>query len=135
MNQSLEDSLINFTPQQGLLTEAAIDYYENMRMAKIINHTWYDPNSINMDLDYIMKNFEASTRAILLHLDLAVPNEIIEEIVQSLNFFDLSSSPLYKLSMSNPFVNHVNTQRYFLKYYYSKKLFNLTLYEIFYANM
>ena len=42
---TLHTTLGALSESQGLLTEASIDYYENLRMARIVNHTWDDPFS------------------------------------------------------------------------------------------
>lgn len=41
-------------PLPGLRVEAAIDYYESLRMARLLNHTSSDPASLNIDLDFFM---------------------------------------------------------------------------------
>ena len=38
----------------AIRVEAAVDYYESLRMARIINHTRTDPASLNIDLDHFM---------------------------------------------------------------------------------
>lgn len=44
-NSSLSDALATKPRDSGLLIEAALDFYENLRMARIVNHTWNDPNT------------------------------------------------------------------------------------------
>jgi len=44
-NSTLSDVLAVRPRDNGLLIEAALDYYENLRMARIVNHTWHDPNT------------------------------------------------------------------------------------------
>ena len=41
--QTLHGALEALPESQGLLTEASLDYYESLRMARIVNHTWNDP--------------------------------------------------------------------------------------------
>lgn len=108
---SLMDALNILPLQSGLRLEAALDFYESLRMARIINHTRHDPRSLNIDLDDFMHNYKSTVRNILnlLELDLTTSEEISLE--KDLNFYDVSTSTVYRWSMSNPFVNHVNTDR------------------------
>lgn len=43
--RSLSDVLTSLPEESGLLTEASVEYYETLRMARIVNHTWTDPHS------------------------------------------------------------------------------------------
>lgn len=45
-----------------------MDYYESMRMARIINHTRSDPDSLNIDLDVFMGVWRHFMCAILCSL-------------------------------------------------------------------
>ena len=111
INVSLMDSLEkseNFG--QAVRIEASIDFYENLRMARIINSTWNDPRSLNIDLDDFMNNYEESVRSILHHLNLKLTVQEIEEIVTDLKFYDIDSSPIYRYSQSNPLMNHINQE-------------------------
>lgn len=102
-----------FTPPQpgeGILTQAALDYYETLRMAQIYNETIKDRASLNMDLDFISANFEVATWQLLSFLRDFIPSEAMRRKIHSeLQFYDLEASPLYRLSMENPVINHVNT--------------------------
>jgi hypothetical protein len=42
--------------------QASLDFYENLRMGRIYNHTKSDPNSLNIDLDVMMADFDETTR-------------------------------------------------------------------------
>ena len=49
-------------------------------------------------------------RAILKHIEYPVASEEdLESLVKELMFYDLARSPLYRLSMTNAFVSHVDT--------------------------
>lgn len=107
---SLMHSLINLPIEQGIRIEAAIDYYETLRMAKIYHQTKNDPNSLNIDLDTFMSNYTGTLHLILDKLELSskLPAETIATIISDLEFYDVNKSPIYRLSMSNPFYNHVD---------------------------
>jgi hypothetical protein len=108
VNESLMDSLKTLPIDAGIRLEAAIDYYENLRMARIVNHTYHDSRSLNIDLDFFMNNYELSVRLMLAHINLPMSERETESLVEELKFFDIESSPIYRLSMSNPLMNHIN---------------------------
>lgn len=107
---SLMDSLTNLPLEQGIRIEAAIDYYETLRMAKIYHQTKNDPNSLNIDLDTFMNNYTSTLYLILDKLELTkkLPPHTISTIIDDLEFYDVNKSPIYRFSMSNPFYNHVD---------------------------
>lgn len=111
VNISLMDALLQSEQSEGLAIEASLDFFENLRMARIYNHTFHDPDSLNIDLDLYMGNFAVTTRRLLKHLDLGLSNDEIERLVTDIGFFDISASTIYRWSMSNSFVNHINTKR------------------------
>jgi len=106
---SIQEMLLNSPPAQGILTEAALDFYENLRMATIISETAGDPRTLNVDIDELNSNYAAVTLRMLEHLqgDGLVPARRIKELHEDLAFYDLQSSPVYRWSMDNPIVNHV----------------------------
>lgn len=111
INVSLTDALQNSVSlEEALRIEASIDFYENLRMARIVNSTWNDPHSLNIDLDDFMGSYETSVRMILHHLNLQLPASDMEEIVSELNFYDIENSPIYRYSQSNPLMNHINQE-------------------------
>ena len=55
-----------------------------------------------------MSNYEDTIHKILAHIQVDVSSAEQQRIAKDLQFFDLSSSPLYRWSMANPLVNHVN---------------------------
>jgi hypothetical protein len=111
INVSLMNSLEkSIDLSEAIRIEASIDFYENLRMARIINSTWDDPRSLNIDLDDFMGNYEGYVRMILHHLHLQLTPRELEEIVDELNFYDIDNSPIYRLSQSNPLMNHINQE-------------------------
>ena len=104
------NSLMNLPIEQGIRIEAAIDYYETLRMAKIYHHIKNDPNSLNIDLDSFMANYTGTLYLILDKLEFSskLPPETIRTIITDLEFYDVNKSPIYRFSMSNPFYNHVD---------------------------
>lgn len=104
---SIQEMLLNSPPAQGVLTEAALDYYENLRMATIINETAGDPRTLNVDIDDLNANYADVTMRMLVHLTGVIPADRIKEFHDDLAFYDLQTSPVYRWSMSNPIVNHI----------------------------
>lgn len=111
INASVMETLNTVSMADGLRVEAAIDYYESLRMARIVNHTRSDPASLNIDLDRFMGNFESTVEAILSFLNLPISEEVRASLDQSMQFYDVSNSYYYRLFMSNPLTNHVDTNR------------------------
>jgi len=105
---SLQEKLKLYPPRRAILTEAALDFYESLRMAQILNHTADDPHTLNIDLDDMSTHFSNMTWRILQHLKDVIPREVRHSLHDDLRFYDLKSSPLYRLSMSNSLVNHVH---------------------------
>lgn len=108
---SLQDMLQTLPPERGILTEAALDYYENLRMANIVHKTANDSRTLNIDLDDLSANYSDAIWAVLMHLRDLIPNpdKALPALHQELMFFDLNSSPLYRWSMSNPLINHITS--------------------------
>eukprot|EP00597_Dinobryon_sp_UTEXLB2267_P000235 CAMPEP_0170070098 /NCGR_PEP_ID=MMETSP0019_2-20121128/8521_1 /TAXON_ID=98059 /ORGANISM="Dinobryon sp., Strain UTEXLB2267" /LENGTH=115 /DNA_ID=CAMNT_0010278299 /DNA_START=1005 /DNA_END=1352 /DNA_ORIENTATION=- len=80
-------------------------------MARIFNETFSDPHSLNIDLDYMTGNFNQATKQLLSFLSPFIPNPHQRDRLHAdLTFFDLKTSPVYRWSMENPVINHVNTQ-------------------------
>ncbi len=105
---SIMDTLLLNPPSKGILIEAALDYYENLRMARIYNHTKYDPNTLNLDLDQYMNNYQAATKRLLKFLDLDKSYNFLMNLEYDLNFYDIEMSPVYRWTMSNPYTNHID---------------------------
>lgn len=110
---SLMEALETAPIDEGLRLEAALDYYESLRMARIINHTRTDTRSLNIDLDDFMHNYQDTIHKIVNLLQLDITSNEKEALIQELGFYDVTNSQLYRWSMSNPFtsINHVNTGR------------------------
>ena len=104
---SIQEMLLHSPPAEGILTEAALDYYENLRMATIINETAHDPRTLNVDIDDLNSNFADVTLRMLRHLEGIIPSRRIKELHEDLAFYDLQTSPVYRWSMSNPIINHI----------------------------
>jgi hypothetical protein len=104
---SIQEMLLTQPAKDGVLTEAALDYYENLRMARIINETAGDPHTLNIDIDDLNENFSDVTLRLLRFLEGVIPSRRIKELHKDLGFYDLQTSPVYRWSMTNPIVNHV----------------------------
>jgi hypothetical protein len=105
---SIQEMLLAQPARDGVLTEAALDYYENLRMAHIINVTAGDPHTLNIDIDDLNENFSDVTMRLLRFLEGdIIPSRRIKELHKDLAFYDLQTSPVYRWSMSNPIINHI----------------------------
>jgi hypothetical protein len=104
------DSLLTVPLERGLKIEAAIDFYESLRMAQIIHHTRHDPHTLNIDLDHFMSNYADTVELILETIEIkkTLSPHAVKVLIKDLQFYDLNSSPLYRWSMSNPIFNHVD---------------------------
>lgn len=107
---SLMNGLRSLPVSEGLMAEAAVDYYESLRMAHIYADTVNDPHTLNMDLDFMIKHFDTSIGMILDHLKDVIPHSMREFLQKDLMFYDLKESPIYRWSMDNPFIGHVNSK-------------------------
>lgn len=108
---SIQTTFLTVPPERGILIEAALDYYENLRMANLVNQTVNDPHAINVDLDFLTSEYDTATMQILMHLKDFIPKDMIASLHYDLKFYDLNNSPLYRWSMSNPLVNHVTQSK------------------------
>jgi hypothetical protein len=96
----------------GLRVQAALDYYENLRAARIFNHTKTDPRSINIDIDNFAQNFDLILSSILDHFSPFIANDIdritsLALVKKRMKVFDINSpsSSLYRwavLSVREP---------------------------------
>ena len=108
---SLSDALIQRSVEEGLAVEAALEYYENLRMARVYNLTIDDPNSLHIDVDDLVDNYSSTMRRILRHMEVTgnIPPATHEAMLEDLEFFNLESSWLYRLGMNN--LNHIGYKR------------------------
>ena len=110
---SLRDTLRSQSLAEGLATEAALHMYESLRMARIVNHTYHDPRSLNIDLDDLTRDalgFQANIWTLLKHLQLGLSDKELTSLSREIDFYNIKHSTLYKLSMSVPFLNnHIDT--------------------------
>ena len=108
-NISLSDNYKSMSTEDGLMAEASLSFYENLRMARIYNHTYRDPNTLNIDLDDISRDFKGSIRRIMNHLQLGLDDAAFRALERELQFYDLETSPMYKWTMESRLIKHVNT--------------------------
>lgn len=105
---SLNSYLHESSEEEGLLAEAALDFYESLRMAHVMSWSKADGGrSLQLDLDDFAENFEQSVRRIIHHLGDLIPPAVAPALVKSLLFYDIKQSSLYRWSMTSPLTNHV----------------------------
>jgi hypothetical protein len=121
-NESLQSTLKNVSPNDGFVLESALNYYENLRMAKIFNYT-VEMNrlntrlpkenqhiySLNINLDELTENYEENIDMLLKHISFLfhAKNFSPADIQEELLFYNLKYSLFYRWSMSNPWNNHI----------------------------
>eukprot|EP01038_Epipyxis_sp_PR26KG_P006781 gene6781-9289_t len=113
-DKSLQEALQDSTPEEGLMIEASLDFYENLRMAKIISQTRSDHRTININLDDLSDELKYSSTIsqILDHLKNHIPSKSKrDELFKLLQFFNYKVSPMYRLGMSNFLNNHIHTDK------------------------
>ena len=111
INVSLTDTLERGSKTKGVVVEAALEYYESLRMARIVNRTWFDPHTLNVDIDGMKSDYTGAVRSILRHIGYSASAEEIDVVAKELDFFDYASSPLYRWSVSNPLFSHIDKAR------------------------
>jgi hypothetical protein len=105
-NETLQNILLTAREDDGLAIEAALDYYENLRMINILDQTKNDPNTLNIDLDQLKNNFDSALWKILNHIHLDLTETGMRALVKDLQFFDLKTSTIYRWSMNNWWNRH-----------------------------
>ena len=104
---SLMQALQQGTVEDGLMSEAAIEYYENKRMMNILMDTKDDPYTLHIENDDFVKDFTGTMKRIVHHILPDLPDGANgDDLMYSLSFYDLDSSPFYRWSMSNWFRTH-----------------------------
>jgi hypothetical protein len=122
---SVMEALHILPAERGVVVEASLDYYENLRMAHLANQTVNDPHALNLDLDFLTTDHDAGVAQILYFLREFISPDMANSLRYELKFYDLNNSPLYRWSMSNPFVNHVTqSKKKGGQGFTSKQLFN-----------
>ena len=103
-----QQALLDATVEDGLAVEAAVEFFENQRMVAIVDKTWNDPYTLNVDIDELKRDFRTTVQAILQHLNLDITEEENDELVVELDVFNLSQSfSLYSWTQNNIFNRHV----------------------------
>ena len=93
----------------GLAVEAALQYFENLRMARVYNQTAGDPRTLHVDVDVLLGRHTPTMQRLLAHLGLGLSASTAAQLLDGLAFFDLESSWLYRLGMMN--LNHIGYHR------------------------
>jgi hypothetical protein len=58
-----------------------------------------------------MADYGGTMRTIISHLDLDLSNAEKRKLAKELDFYDVNESPIYRWTMTNPLVNHIDTKR------------------------
>ena len=93
--------------EEGMALEAALDYYENVRMINLSEIAKDDKNTLHINVDYLSSNHRAAMTKIVRHMDLDISTAQKNRLLDALDFFNLKESWYYHYSMSNVFHNHV----------------------------
>lgn len=107
---SIQDTYKALPVEQGILTEAALEYYEVLRMAQLVNETLHDQHSLNIELDYMSKYYDRTIELILDHLKDLIPPKTRKQLQKDLQFYNLDTSPIYRWSMSDHTTSQGNSK-------------------------
>ena len=93
---------------EALRTEAALEYYENLRMARIVNSTWHDPKTMNVEVDDFSKNLAHHFEAVMRFIDPRISQTQLEYVLKEVRRFDIGSSEssTYQAVLNSVFSNH-----------------------------
>ena len=61
------------SPHTPSLLKGGLQYFENLRMARIFNATYSDPDSIQIDIDELIENYSSVMGRILRHVGILAP--------------------------------------------------------------
>ncbi|RYH31542.1 hypothetical protein EON65_02400 [archaeon] len=111
VTKSVQHSLLTEEETKAIKVEAALEYYEILRMATLYNQTAHDPHTLNVDLDALTEHYEDTIWKILKFLRDLIPATELNGLNEALGFYNLDESPLYRWSMSNPIINHVTADK------------------------
>ena len=110
---TLVAALVSRTVREGLAVEAALEYYENLRMARVYNATVNDPNTLHVDVDELADDYSATMKRILHHMqlssDTSMSRAMHDQMLEDLEFYNLETSWIYRLGMNN--LNHIGYKR------------------------
>ena len=99
---SLYETLLNVDEKKGLRIEAAIQYYENLRMARIVNSLSDDVNTISIDVSDLQSDYKKTVKKILTYSispqETHVKNTSLNSLSESLNRFDANSGTLSRMA-------------------------------------
>jgi len=111
VNTSITDAYNTLSVEKGLRAEAGLQYYENLRMVRIVNSTRHDKGTLNIDIDKITNNLEDGYRKILHHIDPMMSQSTADSLVEEAKRFDIksSSSYTYQIGLNSLFSNHIST--------------------------
>lgn len=108
-NESLQSYLQQHSVLEGLVVEAGLNYYESLRMMRLVNWSSSSSSSssaggkmIHIDLDELSSNFSSQTWKLLEFLEEMIPSYKQRVTIHTaLQFYDLQSSPVYRWSMTS----------------------------------
>jgi hypothetical protein len=90
--------------------EAGLQYFESLRMARIVNLTWHDPNTLNVELNDFTNNFDDTVKAILRHTGLLARQPEKEEmLLNRLRSYDKGRQGIYAKLLSSQWYKHTTT--------------------------
>jgi hypothetical protein len=110
-NTTLQEFLMSHSVEEGLLIEAGLNYYEILRMTKLLlltNSEFKDihtgDNYINrvkhVDLDILSNKYDSVSRELISELSELIPSKAQRDAIHSaIQFYDLKNSPIYLWSM------------------------------------
>ena len=82
VNNTLKNYLQHNSLIRNLRVEAALNFYESFRMARIMMSTWNDSRTLHVDLDQFMSNYDLFIKIILKHMGIKLNIFDTEALVQ-----------------------------------------------------
>lgn len=154
---SLQNLLKSSADNEKISLEASLNYFEIVRMIRILNDTKFSSNILNINFDDFMNDYDATINAVIVFLrkntKLEIPSIAYDSIISDVKTFNIESSSnfhsrIYNLIMSKhidnfQYLNHnrsflINATNYNIREYYrdlfiqNKGIQKVSLSEFFY---
>ena len=99
IDSPLSTAFNTYDSYRGIKIQALLDYYENLRIAQIYNHTFSDKRTLNIDIEEFFHNYDYAIKKILDHIQLYTKSLDSEYLSEKLKLYDIQSSFIYRLNL------------------------------------
>jgi hypothetical protein len=108
---SLMESLSTESINVSLAIQASLDYFENLRAAKILSHTKNDAQTLNIDLDDFDRDYDSTMDRILIHIGLSdIDRRLLLSILRRYDVRSNRGSSIYKHTMQSKYFRHISSR-------------------------